>query len=77
MEEGLCVPKLSIGYTIVYTRVYHERLWYNLLISWALCWGERGPTLSAITSRFSERGLWDVISLQTLLRDRLQNYVVK
>jgi len=45
MEEGLCVPKLSIGYTIVYTRVYHERLWYNLLISWALCWGERGPTL--------------------------------
>jgi len=51
------------------TSVYHERLWYNLLISWPSCYGQHGPTNSVInwsrlvTLQWS--GLWDVISLQT------------
>jgi len=37
--------------------IYHERLWYNLLISWPSCYGLHWPTNSAMNwSRFSGVG---------------------
>jgi len=42
---------------VVYTSVYHERLWYNVLSSWPSCYGQHGPMNSAINwSRFSGVG---------------------
>ena len=62
---------VRVDYTIVWSGIYHERLWYNLLISWPSSYGQNGPANNAINWSINASvewvmNLWDVISLQTL-----------